>query len=333
MPPDMLAMLLMMNGGVPSTGDVNASQDLLFNYLMSPEFGALTGTYDPYLTVDQSGALSPEVGMPITYSALQSEGVLGEIANGLLNGTMSYADALNLAKQAETTEGTTTFGLDGVIQDEVGKMRDEINKYNSQAARSGGSNTDNIYAKAGLPTPDRQWTVADAPMSENVQKRMADIAALERRIASAEERLGDPNSITVEAAGRRGSPSIAAERGPTATKDGREKVGWNLPDEGAEGYGLADVAMEPINLARKLVGADEEKPVEKQMWDMIDPAWMAKKQKLNDQKRMLAYEQGIADAQRLGGVVGRRMAGSTPFADAMQQRLQTLAMLRQFSGM
>lgn len=333
MPPDMLAMLLMMNGGVPSTGDVNASQDLLFNYLMSPEFGALTGTYDPYLTVDQGGGVAPpEIGMPITMGYASGTGTMAEIAQKLWSGEWTYATALQQLTNKQMEPESDVYNLD--LTPELSKMRDEINDYTQRAAQGGGTNQDNVYAKAGLPTPDRQWTVADAPMSERVQSRMADISAMERSIAAAEKRLGDPTTVTIEAAGRRGSPSIAAERSSTATKDGREKVaGGTLPDEGAEGYGIVDSLKSPINYLRNVFGADEEKPEEKQMWDMINPEWLAKKRRIDEQKRILGYNQQVADAQRLGGVVGRRMAGSTPFGDAMQQRLQTLAMLRQFSGM
>lgn len=209
-----MALISLLFGGgmgMPQGKDVNSMKSLV-DFLMSPDLGVITGSYDPYLTLDEEGPMSMEEAMPITSSYLGKTGTMGLIANGLWSGQMDYTEALAEAKRMSGEENSDIKGLD--LTDEIGRMRNEIAAYNASGGqRSGGGRRkmDDPYSKAGYPTPDRQWSIENMPESAFLQQ----MRAAEKKPVFARPRTKQ------QGGGRVGSPSAAA----AATRPQLEKVG------------------------------------------------------------------------------------------------------------
>lgn len=301
--PQTFAMLSLLggNGGLPDTKSVNVTQDLLFNTLLDPMWGVLTGTFDPYLTVPQYEAQyvpDPSVGMPITTSAAAGSGVMARIANGFLSGNMTYEQAMSELTKAQKDPNSDIFTLD--LSREVDRMRDEINSYQAARAEAEANpklvqQPDNVFTKAGLPTPDRQWTRNDMPMSAFLQQ-MADALVSANNNLDSKGSMFDAPAPTVRtrSAGRRGSPSAKARR--------------FVP----ENRGLGDNSVSMM---------------------MVDPKWSKAKKQYGYDVQRAARQKAIVDSRAAGELKGLQMTGRTPFKDAVMERLNQLAMLRQLGIM
>lgn len=250
MDPQTLAMMSLLFGGgagLPEGSGVNSMQDVLFNTILSPNWGMLTGSYDPYLTLpEQQYVPDPSVGMPIAFSAAQGQGTMARIASGLMSGDMPYDDALRFLAKNQADPAADVYGMD--LAGEVSKIRDEVNSYNAQVAEAqfGGANqSDNVYAKAGLPTPDRQYSFEDMPKSARLQALMGaigkDDAGLAKQAALYE---GPAPMVRMRSAGRQGSPSAAASRDQALTQ--------TFPRTAEEARAIAERSGADPDLAEKM---------------------------------------------------------------------------------
>jgi hypothetical protein len=359
MDPQTLAMMSLLFGGgagLPEGSGVNSLQDVLFNTILSPNWGMLTGSYDPYLTLpEQQYVPDPSVGMPIAFSAAQGEGTMARIASGLMSGDMPYDDALRFLAKNQADPAADVYGMD--LAGEVSKIRDEVNSYNAQVAEAqfGAANQgDNVYAKAGLPTPDRQYSFEDMPKSSRLQALMGVIGKGDEDLAKqAALYEGPAPTVKMRSAGRRGSPSI---RGGAKDEDEVTRSGLLESRTGGEQRPIepttagrarmmddmyGDRPVQPTTAGRvqamgSMYGSTAPRgnvsgrePNAAVMMEFIDPEWLKGRQKYRTNKRQGELRSKRANAMAMGEQMALQDTGRTPFNDAMQERFAQLAMLRQ----
>lgn len=351
MDPTLLALLVQMMSA-DSTGaskGTNTMQDALFSMLLDPSFGILTDTYDPMLTVQpanpDSYAPPPEVGMPITMSYVNSGGKMGEIAQGLLGGEITFDQALRDVENATADQNSELYGQDVTdLKAELNTLRTEINDYSAKAAQAQFAagqiepRTDE-YAKRGLPLPSEQYTADTMNPDGYLASRRSDI---DQMMADYAKRLADFESkpipeVSSRASGRTGSPSANAQDRPEPDQAAPQSsvvydMVWQPKWEDPTALGTIGLGpTNPYRLAPRTVEPSAADVTASQpsspMWKMIDPEWTKQKKALQYEGQKLGRASGLADVYAEGRAGAASAQGRSPYSDAMSERTKQLAPL------
>ncbi len=316
--------------------------------IFSPQFGMMTGTYDPTLLVPQ--AQQPyQDDLPLTTMYLNDGGVMGDIAAGMLDGRLSATQAQKLVMNALADPASDISGMpqeqlfDTVLalQKEITANASNRQKYESEAAAVAAQRTD-PYAAAGLPSPLEEYTPETIGSDEFHQRmgtalggRSEQLAALERRAAQMRDsgkafrdspEGGIPDAMSRLRQRTPNAPKLTdeqkrTEQVATGLQFGNYAPGGRIvtPDERAAAEEFAASGRQHTPAARP---QGERQPIrtttdeyEKLMRQVL--AHRAHVEKLD--ARAAAWQQGRA--------AGKTAAGKTPLGDALAQRALMAKML------
>lgn len=172
-------------GGSGSTAakDLNYQQDLL-SYLMSPNTGMGTGTYDPMI------AVPPEYIPPATTILDSFESSPTPVMQGVARKIRAkLIDPANAVAEIATTLGITdTVSQNGMdmksIRDAVASMFAEVTSVtdaeNKHTASIKDWETTNQYGKGGFSQPYEQYAIDTLPFSSTVQDQQTQLDWLRR---------------------------------------------------------------------------------------------------------------------------------------------------------
>jgi hypothetical protein len=160
-----------------ASSQLNYTQDILSS-LFNPQFAAAYGMFDPV-------GLAPapfDFATPVLTGALNSATpVWREIAQQISDGTIDRQNAISaVAETLGVDEYSTGAGLNlKSIETDIDSMFNEIGdkqnaaiKYQSDMREA---EQGNIYGKAGLRQPYEQYTLQDAPFSQNVFDQQSEL--------------------------------------------------------------------------------------------------------------------------------------------------------------
>ena len=170
-------------GGSTAAKDLNYQQDLL-SYLMSPNTGMGTGTYDPMI------AVPPEYIPPATTILDSFENSSTPVMQGVARKIRAkLIDPANAVAEIATTLGITdTVSKNGMdmksIRDAVASMFDEVTSVtdaeNKHTASIKDWETTNQYGKGGFSQPYEQYAIDTLPFSSTVQDQQTQLDWLRR---------------------------------------------------------------------------------------------------------------------------------------------------------
>lgn len=167
--------------GVQAKG-TNNMQDIL-SLLLDPQFGMMSNTYDPMLTVPQQQVSES---LPITdHYANSGIPVIQEVALGLKSGQYVPEQAQAILTAA-INDGTLSGWDPEQTNATVLSMFEEITAKKAefdQANTAANAPKDNVYSQAGLPQPTEMYQAGfgqdgqflnNAPISQTLSKQMSD---------------------------------------------------------------------------------------------------------------------------------------------------------------
>lgn len=182
-------------GGTTSTAakDLNYQQDLL-SYLMSPNTGIGTGTYDPMIAVPPE-YIPPATTILDSFEA-SSTPALKAVA---LKIRAKIIDPANAVAEVATALGITdTVSQNGMdmksLRDAIASMFSEVtdvtNAENKHVASIKDWETTNQYGKGGFSQPYEQYTVDTLPYSSVIGDQQNKLDWLQREVQMNREKVG-----------------------------------------------------------------------------------------------------------------------------------------------
>ena len=254
-PPELIQLLLPYLGGlnIPDANKVlgfqakttNNLQDVL-KVLLSPDFGAFTGTYDPMLTVDQPAPYVPSTPMTDRY-ANSGNPAIQDVALGMKSGAYTALDAqtkLRAAIQSGALGGMTPEQTDAAVQEmwsEIVKNDQAATQAQQDALNAANKTPDNWYSQHGFPQPTEQYKAGwdqngqfynTAPMEGDVGKQLNDSAAQQSAASNYLSQVAAKNPDYRDAAGRLTATRDAAtlaDASKRATAQAGEKTFLTAP--------------------------------------------------------------------------------------------------------
>lgn len=231
---------------------VNNVQDLL-KLLLDPQLAMYSGSYDPSLLAPQQAQTLPFQEELSRTTGWMNSGIPGvaDVAAGFISGQMDPATANAMIKDA-ATQGlvpgvdVTKDGWEKDVSNYVSEMWDEVNKntqartqYETQAAQSQldaqNAPRDDVFSKAGLPSPTEQYTADTVPMDSefygNYQQAQEKSSATQKAL---DEYMAKNPAVPVgpmakpEAAHRPTSQTVEAPKDPNAPTFANSGAGKTL---------------------------------------------------------------------------------------------------------
>lgn len=225
---------------------VNNVQDLT-SLFFDPKFAALFGSYDPTLIAQQAAPerLQYQDELPLTQMYLQggsSDPTMQMVVSGIVSGQLTPVSAKRLLMEAASTQGGELAGMDPVaLSDSLDAVLTEITNNETNRAKFNQEQDkiqqdyaskpkDDIYSRAGLPSPLETYGVDNAPIPEaeyNKQVGLGNKAQMSQ--AALQDYLNKQMTET-------NKPQLSEGYGASAAKDNRgstqikEKVGSTVDD-------------------------------------------------------------------------------------------------------
>jgi hypothetical protein len=303
--------------------DLNYLQDYLA-YLMSPNTGAGTDSYDPLLTVAPQYA-SP--GTPIMDSfETGSTPIWASVARRIRAGQINPAGAVaEIAKDFgieyadEIKNGTSLTDIQKYVDEMFKELKDEQNAMAEHAKATQEFEQTNFYGKAGLPQPTEQYSVDTLPYSE----RSAAYRALADKQQAEIDRLSLDSQRDINAS----IPGLIPKSNPDTARAETGDWVWNPTGKKGElQYVLSGKKVGPND-----TGFAKPKP---QLADLAQYGLgqeIAKKMNsgnmtkdVNAKKAILQDMMKRADLMRQGEVLAAGLMDRTPLSDALQKRAMGL---------
>jgi hypothetical protein len=325
---DPLHLLQYINGGSSGSSgsaakDLNYLQDYLA-YLMSPNTGAGTDSYDPLLTVAPQ-YVSP--GTPILDSfETGSTPIWASVARRIRAGQVNPAGAVaEVAKDFgieyadEIKNGISLTDIQKYVDEMFKELKDEQNAQAEHVKATQEFEQTNFYGKAGLPQPTEQYTVDTLPYSE----RSAAYRALADKQQAEIDRLSSDRQRDINAS----IPGLIPKPNPDTARAETGDWVWNPTGKKGElqyvlsgkkvgpndtGYAKA----KPQMAERAQYGLGQE--IAKQM------ASSDITKDVNAKKAILQEIMNRADLMRQGEVLAAGLMDRTPLSDALQKRAMGL---------
>jgi len=321
-----LVRFIMSSGGSTSSTaakDLNYLQDYL-SYLMSPNTGAGTDTYDPMLTVAPQ-YVSP--GTPVLDSfETGSTPIWASVARRIRAGQINPAGAVaEVAKDFgiefadEIKNGISLQDIQKYVDEMFKELKDEQNAQADHAKAVQEFEQSNFYGKAGLPQPTEQYTTDTLPLSERsaayralADKQQAEIDRLKfdqqrETNASISGMVPQPNPDTPRAEMGDWVWNPTGKKGNLQYVFSGKKVGPNDTGFGKPNPKTIDVA---------LYGMGQE--IAKQM-NNTDTA-----KNINAKQAILQDMLKRANLMREGEVLAASLTNKTPLSDALAKRAMGL---------
>jgi len=326
---DPLNLLQFVTGGSSGASstpakDLNYLQDYLA-YLMSPNTGAGTDSYDPLLTVAPQYA-SP--GTPIMDSfETGSTPIWASVARRIRAGQINPAGAVaEIAKDLgieyadEIKNGTSLTDIQKYVDEMFKELKDEQNAMAEHAKATQEFEQTNFYGKAGLPQPTEQYSVDTLPYSE----RSAAYRALANKQQAEIDRLSldSQRDINASITGMIPKPNPSTPKmemgdwvwsNPKGKKGNLEYV-FSGKEVGPNDTGFGKPNPKLIDIARYGMGQE----ISKQM------ASSDMTKDVNAKKAILQDMMKRADLMRQGEVLAAGLMDRTPLSDALQKRAMGL---------
>jgi hypothetical protein len=316
------------NSGGGSSGsaakDLNYLQDYLA-YLMSPNTGAGTGSYDPMLTVAPQ-YVSP--GTPIMDSfETGSTPIWASVASRIRTGQINPAGAVAEIAQDfgieyadEIKNGISLADIQKYVDEMFKELKDEQAAQAAHAKATQEFQQTNFYGKAGLPQPTEQYTVDTLPYSE----RSGAYRALADKQQAEIDRLSADNQRNINASiiGMIPKPNPStpiAEMGDWVWSNPKGKKGnleyvFSGKEVGPDDTGFGKPNPKLIDIARYGMGQEIAKQMNS---NNITKDINAKKAILQDIMKR-------ANLMREGEVLAAGLMDRTPLSDALQKRAMGL---------
>lgn len=228
---------------------VNNVQDLL-KLLLDPQLAMYSGSYDPSLVASpQAAPMAPWRDNLVRTTRWMNSGIPGasEVAAGFINGTMDPATANQWFKEAALNGqipgvDTTEEGWQKITSGYVTEMWDEVNKnqqsrmeYEAKAVQgqleAQAAPRDDVFAKAGLPSPQETYTAETVPMDSGFYERWGES---KERAAVTQAALDD---YLAERKAAPQGPSRAPQARPKPTVEPAEVKDPNVPTFANSGAG------------------------------------------------------------------------------------------------
>jgi hypothetical protein len=313
------------DGATSSTNakDLNYLQDFL-SYLMSPDTGVGTETYDPLLTVPPQ-YVSP--GTPVLDSfETGSTPIWASVARRIRAGQINPAGAVaEVAKDLgfqyddEIKNGMSLVDVRKYVDEMFKELKDEQNAQAAYAKSVQEFEQNNFYGKAGLPQPTEQYSVDTLPYSERsaayralADKQQAEIDRLkfdkQREVtASIDGFIPEPNPDTPRYEVGDWVWNPTGKKGELQYVLSGKKVGPNDTGFGKPKPMLADIAQYGLGqeIAKQMNNSDTAKTV-------------------NAKQAILADMLKRADLMRQGEVLAASLSNKTPLSDALAKRAMGL---------
>lgn len=191
------------SGGKDTTPaqDLNYQQDLMSS-IFNPQFGAAFGSYDPM-------SLNPapfEFATPVLTGSLNSSTpIWRQIAEAIQAGTIDRQGAISAVAEALKINATST---------EVGRTVDDVAKQVDAMFKEAGdysnaaydyknalrdSEQGNIFGKAGIAQPYEQYTIEDAPYSQNIFDKQSELEKMVSLLSAGDDKRRKSTSADTQA--------------------------------------------------------------------------------------------------------------------------------------
>lgn len=188
--------------GVQQSG-LNNLQDIV-KLIFDPQFGMLTGTYDPMLSVDTQGQQQQGLLLPtpmLDAAARSGDPTVAQVASMIKSGEI--ADPMVAAKtlteksmdSSSALFGMTADQIQSQVQDWFGELSDQQitlakTQYDAANSGSGGSSKPkDVWAAAGLPNPTEQYYAAFDPQSGMLDTNAPLSAGVAGGVRAAQDRV------------------------------------------------------------------------------------------------------------------------------------------------